>query len=161
MKIIIDDDINMIIFLNRTYLKNIDFDDQTKLEEYFEELLLKLKNYYLINIQGFYEINVYIDKYYGVVLELQKQDIEYFGYYDTEVDMKIIIHNSEFLYKIDDFYWIDEKILKKINLYKHKGNIYLKIDKYVKNAEMATIVENSKIRYKNNYIIQEKNKIVM
>ena len=52
MKIIVNDDINMIIFLNRMYLDDIDFKSKDELEIYFQKLLKILKTYYKINIQN-------------------------------------------------------------------------------------------------------------
>ena len=113
MKIIVNDDINMIIFLNKIYLNQIDFEDKEKLEIYFRKLLKTLKEFYKININGYYEINVYVDNNYGVILELKKEEIEYFSYYEDEVDMQLIVHNTVFLYEIEDYFWI-EKELKNI-----------------------------------------------
>ena len=161
MKIIINDDINMIIFLNKMYLLNIDFNNEENIEKYFKKLLKKLKNYYNININGYYEIDVYIDKLYGVVLELEKQELEYYGYFDDEVDMQITIYNKEFVYEIKDYFWIDDKIKNKTKIYKYKNKLYLVVKEKIKELELGKILEHSKIIYNlnNNLIIREQNEL--
>ena len=161
MKIIVNDDINMIIFLNKLYLEDIDFSDKDELEIYFQKLLKILKTYYNININGYYKINVYIDKYYGAILELSKEELEYFGYFDGEVDMQLIIHNNNFLYEIEDYFWIDEELRKKISLYKYNNKIYISINQIIDNVSIGKIMENSKIKYylDNKIIMKEKNLI--
>lgn len=161
MKIIVNDDINMIIFLNRMYLDDIDFKSKDELEIYFQKLLKILKTYYKININGYYEINVYIDKNYGAILELKKEELEYFGYFEGEVDMQLIIHNSDFLYEIEDYFWIDSDLRKKISLYKYNNKIYMKIIKNIDNITLGKVIENGKIKYHldSKIIAKEKNLI--
>lgn len=163
MKIIINDDINMIIFLNKLYLDDIDFNNKSELEMYFQRLLKILKIYYKISINGYYEINVYIDKYYGVILKLKKEEIEYFGYFDDEVDMQLIIHNTTFLYEIEDCFWIDDELKKKILLYKHNNKLYAIINQKIDHLSLGKIMENSIIRYDldNKIILKEKNLITI
>jgi len=161
LKIIINDDINMIIFLNRLYILDIDFKQPENIEKYFKNLLKKLSDYYDINISGYYEINVYIDKFYGVVLELEKQELEYYGYFDDEVDMQIIIHDKDFIYEIKDYFWIDDELKKKTKLYKYKSKLYLFINEKINDLELGKILEHSKIIYKldNDLITRKQNEL--
>ena len=162
MKIIVNDDINMIIFLNKIYLNQIDFEDKEKLEIYFRKLLKTLKEFYKININGYYEINVYVDNNYGVILELKKEEIEYFSYYEDEVDMQLIVHNTVFLYEIEDYFWIEKELKNKILLYKYNKKIYMVINHNVDDILLGKIIENSNLKYKDNQkIIKEKNLITI
>ena len=162
MKIIVNDDINMIIFLNKIYLNQIDFEDKEKLEIYFRKLLKTLKEFYKININGYYEINVYVDNNYGVILELKKEEIEYFSYYEDEVDMQLIVHNTVFLYEIEDYFWIEKELKNKILLYKYNKKIYMVINHNIDDILLGKIIENSNLKYKDNQkIIKEKNLITI
>lgn len=162
MKIIVNDDINMIIFLNKIYLNQIDFEDKEKLEIYFRKLLKTLKEFYKININGYYEINVYVDNNYGVILELKKEEIEYFNYYEDEVDMQLIVHNTVFLYEIEDYFWIEKELKNKILLYKYNKKIYMVINHNINDILLGKIIENSNLKYKDNQkIIKEKNLITI
>ena len=144
MKIIINDDINMIIFLNKEYL-TINIDDSDNLENCFKELFLILKDIYDIKINGYYSIDVYVDSYYGAVLELVKEELEYIDYYDNQVDMRITIHDSNFVYKFED-YFLARKL--NLNLYLYKNEVYGKINGLENNAQMGRIIENSEVLYK-------------
>ena len=150
MKIIVNDDINMIIFLNKIYLNQIDFEDKEKLEIYFRKLLKTLKEFYKININGYYEINVYVDNNYGVILELKKEEIQ------------LIVHNTVFLYEIEDYFWIEKELKNKILLYKYNKKIYMVINHNIDDILLGKIIENSNLKYKDNQkIIKEKNLITI
>lgn len=108
---IVNDEI-MKIYLNKDYLKYKNY-NISKIEENFKQIFETLKYCYNIEINGFYDIDVYIDKNYGIIIEMKKEDID-FDFYD-QVDMKISFHNQKFLYQIDDI-----KKYKKIYKYKNK-----------------------------------------
>ena len=114
MKIIIND--RIIIYLNNEYLKYKNY-DISKIEEYFKSIFQTLKYCYNLEIYGYYEIDVYIDKNYGIVIEMEKDDID-FECYD-QIDMRVTFHNQKFLYQIEDI-----EYNKKI--YKYKNKYYIK-----------------------------------
>jgi len=114
MKIIINDKI--IIYLNNEYLKYKNY-DISKIEEYFKSIFQTLKCCYNLEIYGYYEIDVYIDKNYGIVIEMEKDDID-FECHD-QIDMRVTFHNQKFLYQIEDI-----EYNKKI--YKYKNKYYIK-----------------------------------
>ena len=142
MKIIINDDINMIIFLNKEYLK-IDFNNIDELEDYFKDLFLTLKNIYNIKLNGFYYIEVFVDKNYGVILELEKEELEYIDYYDNQVDMRVTVNDSEFMYLINDYDLNDI-----MEIYSFQNNLYGKLKKQINRIKMGEILEKGKIIYK-------------
>ena len=142
MKIIINDDINMIIFLNNEYLK-IDFNNIDELEDYFKDLFLTLKNIYNIKLNGFYYIEVFVDKNYGVILELEKEELEYIDYYDNQVDMRVTVNDSEFMYLINDYDLNDI-----MEIYSFQNNLYGKLKKQINSIKMGEILEKGKIIYK-------------
>ena len=88
------------VFLND--IPKIDFKNMDELETYFRNLFLKLKKIFHITFTGLYNIDIYLDQYCGVVIELKKEDLEYIDYYDNEIDMRIISHDATFLYEIPD-----------------------------------------------------------
>ena len=55
-------------------LKKINFKDIEDVESYFKTTLLKLKELYGLEIKGFYNIYVYVDKKEGMVLKLEKEN---------------------------------------------------------------------------------------
>lgn len=142
MKVDVKNENDLVVFLNNKCIENIDFDDRNNLETYFRSLFLKLKNIYGINISGYYNINVYINKCFGVVLEMFREPLECLDYFNS-IDMQVnIIKDSEFLYKINDF-------SDKHKMYFYKNNLYLKISKEINFIELGKLLENSVLIYGN------------
>ena len=137
----IETDQSKIIIYLSFFDKNEEFDCS---EENFKELFLKLKKYYKLDLKGYYKINVYQDKKYGIVLDIVKEDIEYIDYFNSQVEMKIIFYEEDFLYLLNNVYDID--ILKKGKIYQKK-DIYFKIINSLSKKEMLQLLENSKLIY--------------
>ncbi len=138
MKIVNDD--KLIIYMTNKYLKYKNIDNIDKIEEYFKDIFLILRDNYNILIRGFYNIDVYIDKRYGIILELKKEELD-FDYYEDQIDMKITFHYKKFLLKINDI-----ERYKKIYLYKKNyyvdniediefGDIIYDTDNIIKNGK--------------------------
>ena len=149
MKLIIDDDID--IYLSKPYLKNIDLNDI----KVIKNIIKKINKKYDIDLYGFIEVKIYIDKNYGVIINIKKEELEYFDYFNDEIEMNIEIINDSFLYKINNIY-----INSKIKTYKYKDSLYISIDK-IDNINLGKIIETSEIIYgdKAKKII-EKNNII-
>ena len=116
MKIKFED--NLILYLNNEYLKYKNY-SISKIEDNFKSIFETLKYCYNIEIKGYYDIDIYIDEAYGIIIEMKKENLEFD--YDDQIDMRISIHKQPFLYQIDDIY-INNKI------YKYKNKYY--INKY-------------------------------
>ena len=151
MKLIIDDGIN--IYLNKQYLKNVDFNDTKTIKN----IIKKINTKYNIDIYGYIETKIYIDKNYGIIINLKKEELDYFDYFNDEIEMNIEIINDSFLYKIEDY---NKDLIKDKTIYKYKDNLYINIDK-IDNINLGKIIEISEITYgeKAQNII-EKNNII-
>ena len=148
MKVNIIDDNNIIVFLNKFNIRNIDFKNRENIEKHFRNIFLKLKHIYGLNIKGYYNINIYIDDYYGATLEIEHEDIDYFDYFETQVDMRVnVINDNNFLYKIKDIFMINKEILKKIDIYTFKDEYYIKLKKEIDNYELGFILESGELIY--------------
>lgn len=139
------DEFNFDIYIKRELINNIDFKDKVSLENYLKKMFKTLKDKYYIAIEGFYDITIYIDKYYGVVLHLEKDEMDYYEYFKNQVDMKLSIIDTEFIYKIDD---IPFNILNKIKIFSKNNNIYIKLKEQLTNLEMMNLLEYSEVTYK-------------
>ncbi len=105
------------------YLTNIINED---LEIICEQVINKLKKYYGIELKGFYEVTIYYDLNYGMVLVFNLEDLDL--YYDySKVDLHIIKKDSTFLLEIkdildiatDEYYFYNDKYylsIKDINV---------------------------------------------
>lgn len=138
----IDDDI--IVFLNKYRVKDMDFKSKEVLEREIRDIFEKLNNYYNIKIKGYYDINIYIDNYYGAILDLKSEDLDYTLFDDHEVDMRIVLINNEFLYRVDDVFTNIN-----CNIYKYKNNYYIELKSDIDNIEMGKLLESSHIIYGN------------
>ena len=141
------DDLTMDIYVKKELINDLDFNDKDTLEKYLKKLFKTLKNKYSITIEGFYDIDVYIDKYYGVVFHLEKEDIDYYDYFKNQVDMRIITIDTEFMYEVED---IPMSILNKVNVLVIDDNIYIKLKEKLNKLEMMELIENSRLVYDKN-----------
>lgn len=138
------DELILDIYIKKELVNDINFNSKEDLEIYLKKLFKILKNKYSIVIEGFYDITAYVDKYYGVVLHLEKDDIDYYDYFKNQVDMRIVMVETNFMYLVDD---VPCNILSKVKVYIKDNNVYLKIKEELTKVEMMELLENSKIVY--------------
>lgn len=145
MKIINLDENCMTIFLNKYFFKSEEIDIKKDLEGYFRNLFLNLQKYYDINISGYYNIDVYIDDNYGLVINIKKEEVEYFDYFDNQIDMRIVLKNNKFLYGVEDIY-VKDIIKDKIDIYFYKNKYYIDFI-YDVNINLISLIEFCDIVY--------------
>lgn len=139
---------NFIVFLNKLYLNNNQFELKKDFEEYFKKLFKKLNDSYNIEISGYYDINIYSDKTYGYILDVKKENIDFYDYYNDHVDMKIVINdNQRFLFMINDMSVVTKETLKWCHILMLKRNIYLLPKKTINQYELGNLIENSSVIY--------------
>lgn len=147
------------------YLSDMDFSLEENidvLEEKFRDIFLHLKGLYDIDIEGYYRIDIYKDKYYGVIVEIKKEEFEYFDCFDNQVDMRISIHDDFILYEFDDFFSVPESLIKKMKFYIYHDKVYGKLNDLVSEIDGSKLHEySSSVLYGANakYILQKKNNI--
>ena len=120
MKLITNGDM-IILYLNKMYIRSLDFTDKEVTEKYMKRLLTKISNKYDIEIDGYYVVNLYVDMNYGVVIEIQKEELEYLDYFSNQIEINTKVVEGSFLYNIDNF---DDSLLKKFIIYKIKDKFY-------------------------------------
>ena len=146
MKVSIQDEANATLYLSKEYTDNIDFSNKLNIEDYFRRLFKKLKTFYSLDIKGFYNIKIYSDKYYGSILKMQKEDLEYYDCFDNHIDMRFSNKDySSFLYEINDLFDIDDSLNDKIILYIYRNHMYVRIVKEINSIQLGRLIENSKI----------------
>ena len=161
MKIAFQNESDMILFLKKEYIGNIKFNDISQIERKLKSLFLILKKDYNITLNGFYEIKLFHDNKYGIILKLQKDEIDYLDLFDNQVDMRITIdENSHFLYLVDDLLDIPKSILAKCVILKYNNQIYLSSVKDLTFKEKAYLLEFALIVYEDTNEIIEKASIV-
>jgi hypothetical protein len=139
---------NFVVYLNKHYIKDLDIDDKKSIEAYFKKIFVNLKNNHNVNINGYYNIKVYINNRYGLVIDAYRLNNEYFKLYGNKVDMKITIDtNNRFLYEIEDYFLID-KLKNNINeIYYKDDKYYIEINESIDDRNYNFLLENSIIIY--------------
>ena len=147
MKLIIDE--NIVFFLNKIYLDNVDIKDESLIEKKLIKLINKIQKQYNIDLNGYYNVYIYKDKNYGIIIEMEKEKLDYLDYFNNQIELNIEIIEDTFLYKIDNIFTIDKTLLEKLIIYINKDEIYLKIKENINDIELGQIIENSQIIYGN------------
>ena len=155
LKINIISDIEYIIYLyNLT--SDFEFNNEENIEKFLRQLFIKLKNFYNITIEGYFDVDVYIDDYYGMVLDLKKEIFEYYDYFDNQVEMKIVINKCKFLFLVDYFDFDKNKY----DVYKYLDKIYLLPKIKINKSEMSLLMEMSTLIFNSNEIFNNGKKII-
>ncbi len=152
MRLVFKDN-KIIVFLN----KKINL-DKVNLENYFKRIFFKIRDKYNLKMNGYYDINVYTDKYYGSIIEMENEDLDYYNYFN-QIDMKIKVNEDIFIYKID-YDYLNQELLKKTKIYKSNDKLYLKI---IDSSILNKILEFSEIVYGDNAkkIIKTSEKVIL
>lgn len=136
----------IIIYLNKTYIKNIDLQNKKILENYLNKLLNKIKNKYELYISGYYDVKIYLSEEYGIIINIEKENLDYPEYFAGEIDMNISVIEDRFLYEVENID-IPKSILKKLEKYKFLDKIYLHPKENLSDIELGVILENTKLIY--------------
>ena len=137
MKVVYDDD-KMVLFLNKLYIQRIDFTNKEATEKYIKGLLFKLKDNYDLNFSGYYNINIYVDLNYGIIVEIIKEELEYLDYFGNQVEINTKVINDSFLYEVFDY---DDFISNDFTIYSYKDKFYLRINNLIDN--LGKVIELS------------------
>ena len=138
---------NMTIYLSKDYLKKINFNLNENVEKQFKNLFRKIKNIYNINLSGYYEVIVYINDIYGMIIELEKDTDEYIKIFGDTVDMKITFKfDSSIFYELEDYISFN---INNYNLYYYNNKFYLELlkDSSFEYLEYLKLLESSSIIY--------------
>ena len=121
MKIERIDENNIIVFLNKMKIKERLLLSSSYLEQYFRNVFQMLQKKYQVNINGYYTVTLYQDSIYGVIVDIKKDFVDYFDYYENQVDMKIEVSKStNFLYKLDGLSFLTDQVYSFVNVYIYK-----------------------------------------
>lgn len=148
MKLEIDGD-EIILFLKKDEVGNFNLKKVDEVEEYFRSLLLKLEENYHLQIEGFYNIQAFLDKKEGLVLKLEKEDIDYYHSFH-QIEMRITKEDTVFLYEVDD---ILDFLNKDLEIYQYQNKFYIKNNSTKK---VYNLYEFGRIIYENTDVIMKK-----
>lgn len=116
-------------------LDNNKYNEESDIKKILINVFDNLEKYYNITFTGDYNLELYINRYYGMILEI-KENEDFI--YDDIVNLKLnVLRDTLFLYEVDD-------PLEYINY-----EIYYYNDKFYVNAKRKDInlIENSNLVY--------------
>lgn len=114
-------------------------EDTESINDYVKSLILKLKTKYKVNMLGFYQINIYKNNKVGMIIDIIKDDEDYF--YDL-LDLKIKVYdNSPMLLKFNDYFFNNKK-----DVIVFDNNYYIKINDF-NEKDFLSVVEFGSIVY--------------
>ena len=116
-------------------LDNKKYNEDSDIKKMLIKVFDNLEKYYGITFTSDYNLNLYINRYYGMILEI-KENEDFI--YDKIVNLKLnVLRDTLFLYEVDD-------PLEYINY-----EIYYYNDKFYVNAkrEDINLIENSNLVY--------------
>ena len=154
---VIDENNFIITIIDKKLIPKL---DENSISNYLKKILLKIKTKYQINVYGYYDVFIYVDEYYGIIIKLIREELEYLSYYDKEIEMKIIVLDNQFFYEIEDIYKIKQEILDISDIYLYNNQIYLELKSDINFTLYGYLIENSKVIYEDTEKIKkEGNKI--
>lgn len=140
---VIGNENNITIYINKSNLK-FNLDDKEELENYFKGIFIKVKEFYNVKLNGFYITHAYIDDKYGIIIDMERDDVDFIYYNDYEIEMQLVVSDIDFLYEINDIF-LNKDIYSKVDIYTYKNKYYLKLKEDI----LKDIIEYSNIIYKN------------
>ncbi len=128
----------VIVYL---YKYRLSFDDTDKLNQEIKNIFIRLIKKYHFNFFGYSIVNVYENKKYGCVLEIEQ--IYNNGFNIEIIDLKLIVHrNCNFYLEFNDyFFFLPHDLLIKNNKYYMNIN---NIDNLLKYSEFGKLIYNEK-----------------
>ena len=133
-----------IIYLNKCDLDEVDTSNYPELKRRLTKIFKGIKKNGLIN-PGFYEVEAYINKDYGVILEVKREYEDYLELLKGDIDLRVLVnYNQIFLYKTNDAQIINRD---KTNVYYYDEGVYLELMNNLTRKEWGILLENSIIIY--------------
>ncbi len=119
MKVQVLENEKIVLFLYNYFFKTLEKEDVVK---EVKQIFLKLIKYYKLNMSGVYNVLVYENAKYGIILEIEKTSELLFN--PDLIDIKVKIYKDfDFYFKTKDYF-----ILKNYkNIYYENGYFYINL----------------------------------
>ncbi len=107
----------IIIYLYKHFLE---YDNKDKLHHEIKEIFINLIKNYKLDLFGYFKVDIYENKKYGCILEINKIYSDNSDY----IDLKVILHhNTKFYLVMNEYYFLNIE-----NVKYHNNNFYLDIE---------------------------------
>lgn len=136
------------VFINDIIISTVNLRSEKELEKFLKSIILSLKNRYNIILKGLYEIDIFVNKKIGALVEIEK--IEAFMYKEKDVDLKIkVVFDCDFYFKTEDYFLLSDYK----DVYYYKNYFYVKLKSLKK---LSKYIELGEIIFGNDLLIEEK-----
>ncbi len=123
------------------HLKNELFTDlDSELEDKLKDVFKTLNDNYDLDLKGLFDVDIYQDDFYGIILEILSTE-DYYGYFN-QIEMKINFYKQNFLYEIDSYIKDDNLIY-----YRVLDKLYFKLKNKISLDKFLNLIEHVKIMY--------------
>lgn len=136
------------VFINDIIINTVNLKSEKELEKFLKSIILSLKNRYNVILKGLYEIDIFVNKKIGALVEIEK--IESFMYKEKDVDLKIkVAFDCDFYFKTEDYFLLSDYK----DVYYYKNYFYIKLKSLKK---LSKYIELGEIIFGNDLLIEEK-----
>lgn len=111
------------VFIDKCYVDNVDYDDKKSISDFVKTFIFRYRN--KMNLNGFYKVKVYSNKYVGLFLEifcLEENE------YPNTLDLRILVYLNHDVYYLSDDYFIVNNFNE---IYYSENKFYCLVDKEV------------------------------
>ena len=111
------------VFIDKCYVDNVDYDDKKSISDFVKTFIFRYRN--KMNLNGFYKVKVYSNKYVGLFLEifcLEENE------YPNTLDLRILVYLNHDVYYLSDDYFIVNNFSE---IYYSENKFYCLVDKEV------------------------------
>lgn len=104
MKVEIIDKSSFSIFINRNYLKSIDFSVKEEVVAVVKDIIMKLRK--RLNLHGFYKIKVFVHDKVGLFLDVvQLEDLDF----SNALDLRVLVYfNEDIFFETENYFVIQD-----------------------------------------------------
>lgn len=111
------------VFIDKCYVDNVDYDDKKSISDFVKTFIFRYRN--KMNLNGFYKVKVYSNKYVGLFLEifcLEENE------YPNTLDLRILVYLNHDVYYLSDDYFLVNNFSE---IYYSENKFYCLVDKDV------------------------------
>ena len=111
------------VFIDKCYVDNVDYDDKKSISDFVKIFIFRYR--IKMNLNGFYKVKVYSNKYVGLFLEifcLEENE------YPNTLDLRILVYLNHDVYYLSDDYFIVNNFSE---IYYSENKFYCLVDKEV------------------------------
>lgn len=131
-----------IVILDKLNIKEVDFKIKKQVENCFRKVFNKIKKRLNKEVNGFFNIKVYLNDDLGAILVIDKEELEYYDYFSNQIDMQINIeYDSIILLEFNDIFDIGDAN----EIYMHNNKFYIKYVENLKHMEFSNIIYGEQV----------------